>query len=69
MENLFPPKAEMQYWGHCGKGNVPNTAAPFLGEHVLHLVLHVRCAHSGIGVQHWRTTSDWKSAKSVHAEH
>ena len=25
MENMFPPKAEMQYWGHCGIGNVlPN---------------------------------------------
>ena len=22
MENMFPPKAEMQYWGHCGIGNV-----------------------------------------------
>ena len=22
MENMFPPKAEMQYWGHCGKCDV-----------------------------------------------
>ena len=22
VENMFPPKAEMQYWGHCGIGNV-----------------------------------------------
>ena len=22
MENMFPPKAEMQYWGHCGIGYV-----------------------------------------------
>ena len=24
MENMLPPKAEMQYWGHCGIGNVPS---------------------------------------------
>ena len=22
IENMFPPKAEMQYWGHCGIGNI-----------------------------------------------
>ena len=103
MENMFPPKAEMLYWGHCGIGNVlpkivklpnihqrltrqkmrmdnllsrrslsrnvPNTASPLLGEHVLHLVLHVHCAYSGIRRAPLVSTSDWKSAKSVHAEH
>ena len=38
------------------------------GEHVLHLVLHVHCAHSGIRRAPLAATSDWKSAKSVHAE-
>ena len=41
----------------------------FWGEHVLHLVLHVHCAHSGIRRAPLASTSDWKSAKSVHAEH
>ena len=31
MENIFSPKAEMQYWAHCGIGNVPNTVSPLLG--------------------------------------
>ena len=39
------------------------------GEHVLHLVLHVHCAHSGIRRAPLSSTSDWKSAKSVHTEH
>ena len=149
IENIFPSKAEMQYWGHCGIGNVlpkivklPNihqrltcqkmrmdnissrrsalakkstsfeirksassrrevihahllarealmnvrkfdnlrkdiaypAVSPILhlrfwGEHVLHLVLHVHCAHSGIRRAPLSSTSDWKSAKSVHAEH
>ena len=150
MENMFPPKAEMQYWGHCGKGDVlpkivkvPNIhqrltrqkmrmdnlssrrsalanfgrsalfrksvssrrevihahllarealmnvrkfdnlrkdiAYPamspilmhlrFWGEHVIHLVLHVHCAHSGIRRAPLASTSDWKSAKSAHAEY
>ena len=41
----------------------------FWGEHVLHLVLHVHCAYSGIRRAPLSSTSDWKSAKSVHAEH
>ena len=41
----------------------------FWEEHVLHLVLHVHCAHSGIRRAPLASTSDWKSAKSVHAEH
>ena len=149
MENMFPKKAEIQYWGHCGIGNVPpkivkltnihqrltrqkirmdnlssrrsalakksasfeirksassrrevihahllarealmnvrkfdnhwkDIAYPaispilylrFLGEHVLHLVLHVHCVHSGIRRAPLASTSDWKSAQSVHAEH
>ena len=149
MENMFPPKAEMQYWGHCGIGNVlpkivelqnihqrltrqkmrmdnlssrrsalvnfersalfrksassrrevihanllaretlmnvrmfdnlrkdiaypamsPLLHLRFWGEHVLHLVLHVHCAGSGIRRAPLASTSDWKSAKSVHAEH
>ena len=150
MENMFPPKAEMQYWRHCGISNalpkivkLPNihlrltrqkirmdnlssrrsalakqeealllrktallsrrevihanllarealmnvrkfdnlrkdiaypTMSPILhlrfrGGHVLHLVLHVHCAHSGIRRAPLASTSDWKSAKSVHAEH
>ena len=48
---------------------VPILHFRFWGEHVLHLVLHVHCAHSGIRRAPLASTSDWKSAKSVHAEH
>ena len=56
--------------GHCLSRNVPNTASPLLGRTCSPSgAPRAKCAHSGIRRAPLASTSDWKSAKSVHAEH